>query len=289
MNTKTNSLPIPTIDCQVHAYERNHPQRPWVGYLKGPDEVTGDDMVKAMDDVGVHGALLVSPFSLYGYDASYAQEIQAAYPKRFALIKPFDIESRGIDDEVAEWAGQPGVVGVRIMLKDGETPPVDHPGINAILAAASRYSLSVNLLATGKLPYVAEIAKRHPNTRLVLDHLGLAQPFEPPAPPDAFGDLSNVLALSACDNLAIKISGACTLSHEPFPYNDIWDPLCRIFEAFGLDRCMWGTDWTRAVELLTYEQGVEAFRVTDRLTDSDRVTLMGRSLTRIYGWSPTID
>jgi L-fuconolactonase len=58
----------------------------------------------------------------------------------------------------------------------------------------------------------------------------------------------------------VKISGACTLSHEPFPYKDIWDPLGRVFDAFGFDRCMWGTDWTRAVGMLTYEQGVEAFR-----------------------------
>jgi len=57
-------------------------------------------------------------------------------------------------------------------------------------------------------------------------------------------------------------------------------------DAFGLDRCMWGTDWTRAVALLTYEQGVEAFRVTDRLSDSDRAALMGETLARVYNWSP---
>jgi hypothetical protein len=29
-----------TLDAQVHAYERNHPGRPWVGTLAGPAEVT---------------------------------------------------------------------------------------------------------------------------------------------------------------------------------------------------------------------------------------------------------
>ena len=85
--------------------------------------------------------------------------------------------------------------------------------------------------------------------------------------------MAKVLALAAHDNIAIKISGACTLSHEPFPYKDLWDPLFRVFDAFGFDRCLWGTDWTRAVALLTYEQGVEAFRVTDRLSDSERTAL----------------
>ena len=95
------------------------------------------------------------------------------------------------------------------------------------------------------------------------------------------------MALAQYDNVAIKISGACTLSNAPYPYDDIWDPLCRIFDAFGFDRCMWGTDWTRAVKLLTYAQGVEPFRLTDRISDDDRATLMGRSLQRIYNWSPT--
>lgn len=49
----------------------------------------------------------------------------------------------------------------------------------------------------------------------------------------------------------------------------------------------WGTDWTRAVAFLIYAQGVEAFRVTDRLSDGDRAVLMGQTLTRIYGWSPS--
>ena len=112
--------------------------------------------------------------------------------------------------------------------------------------------------------------------------MGLAQPFQPPAPPDPFADLANVLSLAELENVAIKISGACTLSHEPFPYADIWEPLGRIFEAFGFDRCMWGTDWTRAVRLLTYEQGVEAFRVTDKLSDAERSALMGGTLAKIY-------
>ena len=48
---------------------------------------------------------------------------------------------------------------------------------------------------------------------------------------------------------------------------------------------MWGTDWTRAVALLTYREGVEAFRVTDRLSDSDKATFMGGTLERVYGWA----
>ena len=38
--------------------------------------------------------------------------------------------------------------------------------------------------------------------------------------------------------------------------------------------------------VLSYEQGVEAFRVTDQLSDSERSALMGETLVKIYNWSP---
>ena len=277
---------MPTIDSQVHAYERNHPGRPWASTLAGPPEVTGDDMVAAMDAVGVDGAILVSPFAMYRFDASYAVEVHRRHPARFGLVKPLDTSAPAVADTIAAWAATPGAVGVRVMMnRDVSTDPAD-PGVNRVLAAAGRHSLPVNLLAWGRLEQAGQLAARNPGTQLVIDHLGLQQPFEPPAPAQPFADLPRVLALAAHPNVAIKISGACTLSHEPFPYRDIWDPLRRIFDAFGLDRCLWGTDWTRAVALLTYAQGVDAFRVTDRLSESERTTLMGGALQRIYKWSP---
>src|SRR5271168_2264510 len=275
---------MPTLDSQVHAYEHSHPGRPWAGVLHGPAEVTGDQMVAAMDAVGVDGAVVVSPVSMYRYDAGYALQVYAAHPDRFRLVKPVDSTDPAVADTIAEWAATEGTVGIRIMLRDEVSADPADPGLNRVLAAAARHSFPVNLLCWGRLGQAAQLAARNPNTQLVIDHLGLQQPFEPPPAAQPFTELPKVLALAAHPNIAIKISGACTLSHEPFPYKDIWDPLGRIFDAFRFGRCLWGTDWTRAVALLTYEQGVEAFRVTDRLSDSDRALLMGDTLARVYDW-----
>jgi predicted TIM-barrel fold metal-dependent hydrolase len=276
---------MPTFDSQVHAYERNHPGRPWVGSLYGPAEVTGNQMVAAMDTVGVDGAVLVSPFSMYRYDASYALEVYGAHPTRFRLVKPVDPTDPAVLDTIANWAATRGTVGIRVFLRDNVSPDPADPDINRVLATAGQHSLPVNLACTGLLDQARQLASRNPNTRLVIDHLGLPQPHEPPAPAAPFADLTKLLALAAHDNVAVKISGACTLSHEPFPYKDIWDPLGRIFDAFGFNRCLWGTDWTRAVGMLTYQQGVEAFRVTDRLSHSERTALMDVTLQRVYNWS----
>src|SRR5919108_160309 len=111
-----------------------------------------------------------------------------------------------------------------MLNRDLPADPAD-PRLNPVLAAAAHHSLPVNVLAWGRLEQVRELAARHPETQLVIDHLGLQQPFQPPPPAQPFAELPKVLALAARPNIAIKISGACTLSHEPFPYNDIWDPL----------------------------------------------------------------
>jgi predicted TIM-barrel fold metal-dependent hydrolase len=192
-----------------------------------------------------------------------------------------------VAETIADWAATPGTIGIRLMLqRDAATDPAD-PGLNRVLAAAAQHHLPVNIMGTGRLEQVAQMVARHPQTQVVIDHLGLPQPFEPPAPPEPFADLPKLLALAQYANVAVKISGACTLSHAPFPFPDIWDPLARIFDAFGLQRCLWGTDWTRAVKVVSYRDGVEAFRVTDRLSDSDKAMLMGEALTRVYQWAPS--
>ena len=80
--------------------------------------------------------------------------------------------------------------------------------------------------------------------------MGIVQPFHPPAPVDGWAELPQLLALAEFDNVSVKISGAGTLSREAFPFTDIREPVYRILDSFGVERCMWGTDWTRAVELL---------------------------------------
>ena len=275
------------IDSQVHAYEANNPSRPWQGFLQGPAQATGDDMDKAMGEVGVDGALLVSPFSLYGYDASYALEVHRAHPDKFGLVKPFDVKSGTIREDLLEWASIPSVVGARLMLSNSGIQGIE-TGIREMFSAASDVDIPVNVYCSGNLSAFKELAKTYPNTQLVIDHLGLEQPFIPPPPEDPFSDIGQVIEFSKFDNVAIKISGACTLSHRPFPYDDIWEPLERIFKAFGFERCMWGTDWTRAVELLTYEQGVESFQLTDSISDNERNMLMGGTLSKIYNWQPRV-
>ncbi len=90
-------------------------------------------MVAAMDAVRVDGAIFISAFSMYRYDASYAVEVQRTHPGRFALVKPVDPDDPAVADVIADWKRTPGTVGIRIMMtKEAWREPND-PGLDRIL------------------------------------------------------------------------------------------------------------------------------------------------------------
>ena len=280
------------IDSQVHAYEANTPDRPWHSAPNWPDHVTGPEMVTAMDALGVEGAILVSAFSLYGYDASYAVEVRNAFPQRFGLVKPVDPSDPAVAEVIATWKETPGAVGIRIMMTAERLVPSqwvgDHsyPGLDLVLREAARYDFPVNLLCWDNLDAGIALIDRHPEVCFIVDHVGILQPRRPPAPLKPWAQLPKVLDLAGRHNAVIKISGVCTLSNEGYPFPDIWDPLARVFDAWGLDRCLWGSDWTRAFAVVNYEEAVKPFKLTDRLTESERGMLMAGSCAKVYGWKP---
>ena len=277
---------MPIIDSQVHAYEANTTQRPWATIPNWPAHVTGDEMVAAMDRVGVDGAIMISPFATYRYDGSYAEEVARRHPNRMAIVKPVDPDDENVADVVAKWKETKGAVGIRIFLREEEKRGADHPGLDRICKAAVDYDLPLNFLFWGRVDEGMRIIDRHPNTRFIVDHLGLLQPRVPPAPAEPWADLPKILDLAKRPNAVIKISGACTLSKQPYPFPDIWDPLKRIFDAWGFERCLWGTDWTRAFVVVNYENAVKPFLDTKTLSDSERAMLMGGACAKAYGWSP---
>ena len=189
---------MPILDSQVHAYERNHPGRPWVGTLYGPAEVTGDQMVAAMDEVGVDGAVLVSPFSMYRYDASYALEVFAAHPTGSGWSSRSIRPIRESSDTIADWACR---------QRHGRHPdfparqrfrPIP-PTRRSTVFWPRRRSTRCRSMWRVRAGWTRRDSLRRaiPNTRMVIDHLGLPQPHEPPPPAEPFADLPKLLALAA--------------------------------------------------------------------------------------------
>jgi len=117
--------------------------------------------------------------------------------------------------------------------------------------------------------------------RLLIDHCGR---------PDIAAGLDAaafqaLLALGRDGRASIKLSGHSKFSRDSYPFADTWPFVRAIVEAYGLDACMWGSDWPflRAPERLDY--GPLLTLAETLFPDvGDRQTLFYGSASRLFGF-----
>ena len=99
----------------------------------------------------------------------------------------------------------------------------------------------------GALDGPAEVLRRHPELVVIVDHLGLRQnpTFGLDSPP--MRDLPRLLELAEHPNIRVKLSGVPTLSGTAYPFEDLWEGLDQVIDAFGAERLMWGSDISRVM------------------------------------------
>jgi predicted TIM-barrel fold metal-dependent hydrolase len=284
------------VDAQVHAWERDTAEFPWrldFGRADIDERVqvhftattmSPGRLLACMDEAGVDAAVVVSP-TLYGSDTGYVRRTVAHDPSRLAFVGLVDPWSPSLDDDLARWRAQPGALAVRVSVYGAEAMASLESGrLRAVLAAAERHDVPVCVYAPGYLSRLVHTAKTFPNLQLVVDHLGLPQPSPafPTIKGDPFRELSSLLELAAFANVAVKATGLPSLSREAYPFQDVWDPLRRVLDAFGCDRVMWGTDFTR-VERARYGESVDYLRELD-FSAAELTLLYGGTLRRVLRW-----
>ena len=234
------------VDSQVHIWGADTPDRPWppgrAHQAQKPYPVTKDMLLKEMDAAGVSRVVLVPP-SWEGDRNDLALEAARLHSDRFAVMGRLALdrpESRGL---VAGWRKQSGMLGMRFTFHtDAYRPWLTDGTADWLWPAAERAGIPLMVLMPGSLDILGEVARRHPDLRLVLDHVGLRVTGKGPA---AFADLPAVLALARHPNVAVKASGMLALSAEPYPFRDLHPHIRQLVDAFGPRRTFWGTDLTR--------------------------------------------
>lgn len=277
------------IDAQVHIWERNHPGRPWRPYYgratRDVPELTVETMVEAMARVGADAAVISTPAN-YGWDNSYSLEAAATYPGTFAVAGNVDPCAEDLDEQVRGWRQHHGALAIRIALHHAAALEHFREGVlDRLMDSAQRHEVPITLYPAGHLAETGACARRFPTLQLVLDHLGLPQPTPfTTRDEEPFERLPQLLDLAQFPNIAIKLTAAPTLSREAFPYQDLWPPLHRILDQFGVERVLWGSDWTRATQTGSYEQGLQFITDTDELSYADKEQILGASLRSVLRW-----
>ena len=290
----------------------------------GADQATRRALLTELQ-LGYMRAVGVDRAILFPVDLDWGQQAAEQLPDTFVVVPmiiPGGLQA-GLDPSAADIArriadkfAEPGVAGFRAMIviatrtnRVGLPSPTAHPldrfrdGVfDAVFAACEERQIPLFVSVTGHLEAAAEIARRYPDLRLIVDHLGIPQPpsFLPDSPPlQAVPDL---LALAEHPNIHVKVTGTPTLSREKYPFADLWASLRRIVDAFGAERLLWGSDISRVNGRMgfdvdvgggpddpyegrhVYAESVLAFRETDALSDAEKRLMMGETACRLLDW-----
>ncbi|HTE86523.1 MAG TPA: amidohydrolase family protein [Dehalococcoidia bacterium] len=269
---------MPIVDAQVHIWRNNLPTNPNHRQIL---DFTADDLLKEMDVAGVDAAVIHPP----GWDPDANELATAAaqqHPNRLSILGNFPLdkpESRALVDG---WTKRPGQLGLRFVFNQPQQQVWLTDGtLDWLWPAAERAGVPIALIGPGTQALIGREAERHPNLKLVVDHLGRTGNAKDA---EGWANLGDLLALAKHPNVAVKATGAPSYSSEPYPYSNIHGYLRQIYDAFGPDRMFWGTDITRMP--CSWRQCVTMFtEELPWLSATDKELIMGRALCAWLDWT----
>jgi len=280
------------IDAQIHEPQPTKPVDASFG-----EEVSllvGVEIAReAIDCVGVDAALIFAR-------QAYMDACVARYPDRFAGALTFDYNADDLDEQVATFRQRPGMLAGRNLVgnaRDATLRPEFGEGkFERLYVAAEKHNLPLFFSTHGHAEVMASVARAHPGLTMVIDHLGVSQsPVSPPRD-EPWDRLPGLLSLAQFPNVHVKFSGAPVLSREAYPHRDVWPYLHQVINAFGPQRLMWGSDFTRlrwvpVVGGLAprdqwhfYSDSVNYLRDTTEIGPHDKELILGGTIRRVLRW-----
>lgn len=272
------------VDSQVHIWAADTPERAWPKRPAPPHRpvpFTAADLIAEMDKGGVDRVVIVPP-TWEGDRNDVALKAVADYPGRFAVMGRLDTDAPGARDLLPDWKKQPGMLGLRFHFarKEYEGPLVEQR-MEWLWSDAEKYQLPVMMIiAPYQLPMIDRIAGRHPNLRLVMDHLAVHFGKKDE---EAFRDIDGLVELARHPNVAVKASSMPTYTADKYPFRKIHPYIRKVYDAFGPERMFWGTDFSKMP--CSYRQAITMFTEEMAwLSERDKELIMGEALCKWIDW-----
>lgn len=235
------------------------------------------------EEHGVAAALVVcyAPGGLYAGNNEFVGGLLKSYPwaRPAAFVDPATPPSL---DTLEGWRKQ-GFIGLTMYISPDNADDLRRfPDEIWNWMTERRWLLSVN--SSGETWTVwPEVLERHNSLRLVMSHLGLPpKASEPIDRATAQAGLQNQTALARFPEVCVKLSGFYALT-EPsydYPHEMAWPYVEALIESFGVERLLWGSDFTPSLNHHTFPQTLGLLWKMPFLDDSRRDQIAGGNLLR---------
>ncbi|HSB77244.1 MAG TPA: amidohydrolase family protein [Candidatus Methylomirabilis sp.] len=224
-------------DCHAHIIvPTRFPYADGPGYRPRPDEAGDcDDFRRVLLGQGMTHALLVQP-SCYGYDNACLLDAMGRSGGRF---KGVGMVPPSVSEAELLRLKERGIVGVRLHLMLFDPKALVRPDAGRFLARMKEAGLFVQVYARGDVWAGALAPLKESGVQVVVDHFGEPDPERGLDQPG----FQAVLALGRDSDAVVKLSAAFRTSRQPFPHADVEPFVTAAIQAYGVDRCVWGSDW----------------------------------------------
>jgi predicted TIM-barrel fold metal-dependent hydrolase len=269
------------IDPHLHVWsddEQTYPYGPSTPNQPGSVELLFETMAEA----GVDKAVIVQPIH-YLFDNRYVADCLKQYPDRLAAQALVDPTLPGAADELERLHKEEGFGGIRIHLsRYGDPAGLAASDKDPLWARARDHGLCFNLFgkAEDHAP-IEPIIARFPEVNVAVDHIAGISADEPDPKPL----LTNLLNWAQYPNVYVKISNVGQRSNEDYPHNDTQDMIKRIYDAYGPERLMWGTDFPHVLKGCGYRESLELIRHGMFFDDEDLEWLLCKTILKLWTFS----
>lgn len=236
------------IDAHQHVWNLASARYDWIGpevaFLDRDFEL--DEALPLMARAGVDATILVQAAD-NAEDTGNMLSVADRHPEVVGIVAWVPLDDPDAAAPMLELLRlDPRIVGIRNLIHDRPDPDwILRPEVDAGLGVLEAAGVPFDYVTSGAaaLVHVPVISERHPQLRIVIDHLG--------KPPIGVGDdarrqWAGALAEAARNPLvSAKVSGLYRAHGAMYD----WTPeLLRPFvddalELFGAERLMWGSDW----------------------------------------------
>jgi L-fuconolactonase len=273
------------IDSHQHFWNYNEAEYAWIP--KGSPlqrDWLPNDLAPLLARAGMKGSIAVQARQSLA-ESRWLLQLADHAPIIKGVVGWVDLQADAVEKDLAELSAHPKLVGVRHVVQD--EPEVNfmlRPNFLRGIGKLRAFNLTYDILIYPKqLPAAIELVKRFPEQPFVLDHI--AKPFIRGGTISPWRE--QIRELAKAPNVCCKVSGMVTeADHTQWIPSDFQPYLDAVFEVFGEDRLMFGSDWPVCLLAASYER---VFALVDeytrQLAREAREKFFGDNAARFY--SPT--
>lgn len=274
----------PRIDSHQHFWRYNPEDYGWMAGDRSPLQVDymPPDMQALLAASGIDGTVAVQARQVVR-ETEFLLALADQYDLIRGVVGWVDMRADDVEAQLERFADHPRMVGVRHIVHD-EADDRFMLGGNFLrgLAALKGHHLRYDLLLYPRhIPVAIEVVKHFPEQAFVLDHI--AKPFIKDGIVGAWED--DIRILASFDNVWCKVSGMVTeAAWKTWTQDDFAPYLDIVFDCFGVERLMFGSDWPVCTLSGSYSQVVGIVEnYIAALSAEEQAAIMGGNATAFYG------